>query len=106
MSDVAHIFTTLQNQYRTGQIDKDIVYYFSIGSDKYTLFARRDGCEVQKGKTVDNADCVVKADPKLFSNMVLKGKKPGMMDITRGKIKFSDMGLVMKLQDLFGLNIA
>jgi hypothetical protein len=38
--------------------------------------------------------------------MVLKGKKPGMMDITRGKIKFSDMGLVMKLQDLFGLNIA
>ena len=106
MSDVAHIFTTLQNQYKTGQIDKEIVYYFSLGSDKYTLFARPDGCEVKVGKVVDNADCVVKADPKLFSNMVLKGKKPGMMDITRGKIKFSDMELVMKLQDLFGLNIA
>ena len=106
MSNVATIFSTLQKQYRTGQVTKETVYYFSIGDDKYTLFARPDGCEVQNGKAVENADCVIKADPNLFSDMVLKGKKPGMLDITRGKIKFSDMTLVMKLQDLFGLKIA
>jgi putative sterol carrier protein len=106
MSDVSQIFTNLQSRYQIGKVTEETIYYFSIGDAKYTLFARPDGCEVQEGKTVDNAHCVVKADPKLFSNMVLHGRKPGMLDITRGKIKFSDMALVMKLQELFGLNIA
>jgi putative sterol carrier protein len=106
MSDIPTIFSTLQDQYRLNQVTEEVIYYFSIGKDKFTLFARPNGCEVQVGKTVDNANCVIKSDPKLFSDMVLKGKKPGMLDITRGKIKFSDMALALKLQDLFGLNIA
>ena len=105
MSEIATIFTTLQSQYQTGKVDTEIVYYFSLGSDKYTLFARPDGCEVQKGKAVENADCVIKSDPKLFGNMVLRGKKPGALDIARGKVKFSDMNLVMKLQELFGIKV-
>lgn len=105
MSEIATIFTTLQNQYQTGKVDTEIVYYFSLGGDKYTLFARPDGCEVQQGKTVESADCVIKADPKLFGNMVLRGKKPGALDIARGKVKFSDMNLVMKLQELFGIKV-
>lgn len=105
MNEVATIFTTLQSQYQPGKVDKEVVYYFSLGKDKYTLFARPDGCEVQQGKTVDAADCVIKADPKLFGNMVLRGKKPGPLDIARGKVKFSDMNLVMKLQELFGIKV-
>ena len=105
MSEISTIFTTLQNQYQTGKVDTEIVYYFSLGGEKYTLFARPDGCEVQQGKTVDNADCVIKSDPKLFGNMVLRGKKPGPLDIARGKVKFSDMNLVMKLQELFGIKV-
>jgi putative sterol carrier protein len=105
MSEVHTIFTTLQAQYQTGKVAEETVYYFSIGSDKYTLFARPDGCEVQQGKTVENANCVIKADPKLFGDMVLRGKKPGALDIARGKVKFSDMNLVLKLQELFGIKI-
>ena len=106
MSEIANIFTNLQSQYRTEQVAEEIVYYFSIGADKFTLFARPDGCEVQVGKTVENANCVIKADPKVFADMVLRGKKPGVFAISRGKIKFSDMALTLKLQDLFGLSIA
>ena len=106
MSEIATIFSNFPNQYRTDQVTEEVVYYFSIGNNKYTLFARPDGCEVQTGKTVDNANCVIKSDPKLFADMVLRGKKPGVFAISRGKIKFSDMTLALKLQDLFGLNIA
>lgn len=106
MSDVSQIFSNLQSRYQTGKVTEETIYYFSLGDAKYTLFARPDGCEVREGKAVENAHCVVKADPRLFSNMVLRGRKPSMLDITRGKIKFSDMTLVMKLQELFGLNIA
>ena len=106
MSDVSHIFSNLQSRYQTGKVTEETIYYFSLGDAKYTLFARPDGCEVQEGKTVDNAHCVVKAEPRLFTNMVLHGRKPSLLDITRGKIKFSDTTLVMKLQELFGLNIA
>ena len=30
----------------------------------------------EEGKTVENADCIIKADPQLFVDMVTKGKMP------------------------------
>ena len=105
MSDIKNIFERFQSQYQTGHVSKETTYYFSLGNEKYTLFARPDSCEVQNGKTVDAADCVIKADPKLFIDLVNHGKKPSAFDIARGKIKFSSMELALKLKDLFGVNI-
>ena len=36
---------------------------------------------------------------------VKRKQKPGPLDIARGKVKFSDMNLVMKLQELFGIKV-
>ena len=105
MSSVAYIFQQMASNYKSDQVAKETIYYFKIGNEKYTLFARPDTCEVKKGKISDEAHCVIISEPKLFSNLVLKGKKPGAMDLMRGKFKTSDMGLLYKLQDLFGLVI-
>ena len=40
-------------------------------------------------------------DPKLFANMVLKGKMPGPMDIARGKIKTNDPSALQNLMTCF-----
>ena len=105
MSSVAEIFQQMASQYKTNRVATETIYYFKIGNDKYTLFARPDACEVKEGKASNDAHCVIVSEPKLFRNLVLKGKKPGAMDLMRGKFKASDMGLLLKLQDLFGLNI-
>ena len=101
MSDVKLIFDEMHNRYQPGKIDSELTYYFSIGSFKYTLFAKPDGCEVTEGKATSNADCVLVTEPKIFTNLVLHGKQPGKMDIMRGKFKVSSLPNLMKLQELF-----
>ena len=105
MSSVTDIFQQMASRYQTNQVAKETIYYFKIGNEKFTLFASPDKCEVKEGKVSDEAHCVIVSDPKLFSNLVLKGKKPNAMDLMRGKLKASDMGLLLKLQDLFGLKL-
>ena len=67
MTDIEKIFTEFPNKYVPGVVDRDLVYYFSIGDEKWTVFVTPESCEAKKGKLVDNADCFVKSDPKLFT---------------------------------------
>ena len=101
MSTVRQIFEQMSTRYQPGRVSKTTTYYFSVGPEKWTATLEPDGCEVQPGKLVDNADCVLKCDPGLFEKMVLKGKKPGPLDIARGKIKTSDVDLLKKLPTFF-----
>ena len=103
MTDIEKIFTEFPNKYVPGVVDKNLTYYFAIGDEKWTVFVTPDSCESKKGKHVDNADCFVKSDPKLFTNMVIHKKMPGMMDIARGKIKTNDLNLLKKMADFFGI---
>ena len=103
MSEIEQIFTKMPERYVPGVATKNLIYYFSIGEDKWTVFVEPEKCEVKRGKLVDNADCVVKADPTLFADMVLRGKMPGTMDIMRGKIKANDLNLLRKMAEFFGV---
>jgi len=103
MSNIPKIFAEMNNRYQTGKIESEVSYYFSIGSHKYTLFARPDGCEIKKGKATNSADCVIVTEPKIFINLVMHGKQPGKLDIMRGKFKVSSLPNLMKLQELFDL---
>ena len=54
--------------------------------------------KVEKGKTVEEADCVLKTSPEMFIKM-WDGYKPSMMDFMGGKIKSNNPTL---LQDFAG----
>ena len=103
MSEVEKIFTEMPNRYITGKVEKDLIYYFSIGDEKWTVYVKPDGCEAKKGKLSDSANCVVKVEPKLFTDMVLRGKRPGTMDLMRGRIKTNDVKLLQKMVEFFGV---
>ena len=101
MSEVHQIFETMPERYKAGVLDKPLAYYFSIGSDKWTVKLTPESCTVESGKTVDSADCVVKADPKVFADLVIRGKQPGPLAIARGKFKTSSLELAAKMMQLF-----
>ena len=103
MTDIEKIFTEFPNKDVPGVVDRELTYYFAIGDEKWTVFVNPESCEAKPGKLVDSADCFVKSDPKLFINMVLHKKMPGMMDIARGKIKTNDLNLLKKMADFFGI---
>jgi long-chain acyl-CoA synthetase len=99
--NIEQLFTAMPTRYRAGKVAKPTSYYFSIGDHKYTVKLDAQTCVVESGKTLENADCVLKTTPELFEKMVLKGKMPGPIDIARGKVKTNDPGALMKLRDLF-----
>lgn len=99
--DVKKIFDEMPGRYRKGSASKATSYYFSIGDFKATVKIDADGVVVESGKTVENADVVLKTTPELFEKMVLRGKAPGPIDIARGKIKTNDPMGLQKLREMF-----
>ncbi|MED5372412.1 MAG: hypothetical protein VX899_15435 [Myxococcota bacterium] len=100
MSDVTKIFESMPGRYIPGKVAKAMTYYFSVGDEKWTVAMDPEKCSASPGKP-ENADVVLKCDPKLFTNMVLKGKMPGPLDIARGKIKTNDPSALQSLMTAF-----
>ncbi|MCA9681617.1 MAG: hypothetical protein KC457_05445 [Myxococcales bacterium] len=99
--DVKQIFQNMPSRYKKGSAKAATTYYFSIDDLKYTVKLDPEQCVVETGKTVDNANVVLKTTEKLFINMVVHGKAPGPIDIARGKIKTNDPAGLAKLREMF-----
>ena len=96
------IFASLPGSDVTGVIDRDSVYYFSMGTVKKTVRLTRDGCVVENGRTVDNADCVCKTDESFFLSIWEDGYRPGMGDFMSGKIKSNNPAALQLFLRAFG----
>jgi putative sterol carrier protein len=99
--NIKQIFDSMPSRYIPGSVDKLTTYYFSIGDEKYTVKITKEAATVENGKTVENADVILKTTPELFEKMVLHGKAPGPIDIARGKIKTNDPMGLQKLRTMF-----
>jgi len=102
--NIPQLFAGLPSRFRAGKLDRAMTYYFSIGDHRFTVRADATACKVEAGKTVENADCVLKTSPELFEKMVIHGKTPGPLDIARGKVKTNDARALAKLRDVFDFN--
>jgi len=98
---IPEIFAAMPARYKKGSAKGPRSYYFSVGDHKYTVKVTPDTCEVEPGKTVENADTVLKTTPELFEKMVIRGKLPGALDIMRGAIKTNDPNGLQALRDMF-----
>ena len=94
------ILEGLAGRFIPGKATRMVRYYFSIGDDKYTMVLSSSACTVTAGREGD-ADCIVKAHPDVFSDLVLRNKAPGAFDIARGRFKTNDPALLMMLRDCF-----
>ena len=99
--DAKKIFEQMPSRYIKGEATKKTVYYFSIGDDRYTVTVEPTQVSVEPGKTVENADVVLKTTPEIFEKMVLHGKLPGPIDIARGKVKTNDPVGLKNLREYF-----
>lgn len=96
------IFNTLQNSYQKGVFNVPTTFYFSIDDIRKTLTLDRDGCHIQDGKTVEDADCVCKTSSEMFNRIWNEGYRPGVMDFMGGAIKSNAPQLLQQLLCAFG----
>src|SRR6188768_2477450 len=101
-NSVEDIFTGLKSHYKPGILKKQQTFYISLGEDeKWTVTVGPDDCLVERGQTVQNADCVLKTDPDLFVKMWNGEYKPGMSDFMTGRIKSNNPYALKALIDAF-----
>jgi uncharacterized OB-fold protein len=102
ITEVSEVFRLLHTRFQSGMVEKEIVYYFSIENEQWTVFVGPDSCEVKKGKVVENADCFLKTSKEIFLGTVSGEYTPSMMDFIRGKIKSNNPLLLQTFKDIFG----
>ena len=102
---IPQMFEHMPAQYNAGVLSAPRTYYFSLGSHKFTAKMTPDACVIEQGKTVDSCDCVLKTTEKIFTALVLHGKRPGTLDVARGRFKTNDLALLSELGNLFTFKI-
>jgi putative sterol carrier protein len=96
------IFSTLQDSYQKGVFTVPTTFYFVIDDIRKTLTLDNEGCKVEEGKTVEDADCVCKTSSEMFSKIWHDGYRPGIMDFMGGAIKSNAPQLLQQLLTAFG----
>ena len=89
-TSIEEIFTGMKAAYKAGSYKEQKSFYFSLGDDKWTVTVGPRSCRVDAGKTVDEADCVLKTSPELFIKMWNGDYTPGMGDFMTGRVKSND----------------
>ncbi len=96
------IIRSLPNIYRKGVFSLPTTFYFSIDDVKKTVTLDGDGCTVQDGKAVDEADCICKTSAEMFVRIWNDGYRPGIMDFMTGAIKSNAPTLLQQFLQAFG----
>jgi len=96
------IFATLQDSYQKGVFSMPTTFYFSIDDIRKTVTLGEEGCTVEDGKTVEDADCVCKTTAAMFGRIWNDGYRPGIMDFMGGKIKSNAPQLLQQMLVAFG----
>ena len=96
------ILAALPEMYRIGVFSVATTFYFSIGDVKKTLTLDCEGCTVEDGKTVEEADCVCKTSAEMFTRIWHDGYRPGIMDFMGGAIKSNAPQLLQQFLQAFG----
>jgi len=97
------VFVELERRFVPGAAGGRVSYYFALGDERWTLQLGPDGIQVAPGKTIENADCVLKTSPSLFEKIVRQAYVPSPAEFASGEIKTSNLNQLMKMQELFQL---
>lgn len=98
----SEIISTLPQNYRKGVFTVPTTFYFSVDDTKKTVTLDTDGCTVQDGKAVDEADCICKTSTEMFVRIWNDGYRPGIMDFMTGAIKSNAPTLLQQFLQAFG----
>ena len=99
------VFEELEVRFVPGAVEQPVSYYFSLGEERWTVRATPEALEVNRGKTIDSADCVLKTSPENFTRIVREAWVPGPADFMTGQIKTSNVAHLLTMQKLFQLSV-
>lgn len=99
--ELGRFFRMLPSRYKTGKVNKTIVYYFSIEDEQWTVTISPDKCDVVEGKAVEEADCFLKTTKEILVKTYRGEYTPSLTDLMHGRIKTNRPDLLLTFKDVF-----
>ena len=99
---IEEIFASLPSLFVKDVISDPIVFYFSMGEYKKTVYLSGESCQVDDGRTTDEADCVCKTSPEFFLQIWRDDYRPSVADFLSGTIKSNNPEALQKFLITFG----
>ncbi|MHC4392762.1 MAG: lysophospholipid acyltransferase family protein, partial [Planctomycetota bacterium] len=100
----------LPNRVEPGAVTAAKTFYIKAGDgadERWTItLVPGKGLRAEVGKTCARADCVVRAEPKILTNLITKGDLPSFQDVAFGRFKTNDPDGLRALTDALGLSMA
>ncbi len=97
------VFAELSERFDKTAVQTPLSFYFALGEDRWTLRVTREVCEVSKGKTVDQADCVLKTSRDIFERIVREAYTPSPQEFMSGLVKSNNIAHLITFQKAFQL---
>ncbi|RME25707.1 MAG: hypothetical protein D6798_08325 [Deltaproteobacteria bacterium] len=100
----ARAFRSLPDRFDPARVERPITWYFTLGGPRWTVRVDERRCEVREGRPDGSADCVVKCSPELLVAMVEERYVPEPAEFMSGRIKTSDIPLLVEFSRVFALS--
>jgi hypothetical protein len=84
---VEEIITEMEALFRKGVFSEKTSFYFSVDDIRMTVIIDAESYVVERGKTIERADCSCKTGAQMFGQIWNDGYRPGIMDFLGGAIK-------------------
>ncbi|MDH5541757.1 MAG: hypothetical protein OEY64_02215 [Nitrospinota bacterium] len=95
------VFDKLGDNFHAGVIKETRTYYFHIGDVMRTVTVKPDSFIVEKGKTIEKADCVGKTSEEFFMKIWNEGYMPQLKDLISGAIKSNNPSALKEFLEAF-----
>ncbi|HKP12355.1 MAG TPA: Zn-ribbon domain-containing OB-fold protein [Blastocatellia bacterium] len=99
--EVSDVFQALPTRLHKELVEENLTFYFSIDGEQWTVLVTQETCDVQPGKTVENADCFLKTTKEIFLGTINGTYTPSMTDLIMGRVKTNNPFLLQKFRELF-----
>lgn len=96
------IMKDMESGFKRGVFQEETSFYFSMEEIKLTVKLGRESYQVERGKTVEQADCICKTGPEMFRKIWCDGYQPGMKDFFGGAIKSNAPQMLQQFLKAFG----
>jgi uncharacterized OB-fold protein len=100
-SEVAQAIRALPARFRPGSVSQNLVFYFSIDDEKWTVRIGPESCEIEEGKTSEDADCYLKTSSEIFLATFRGEYTPSLTDFMTGTIKSNNPMLLATFKAAF-----
>jgi hypothetical protein len=98
---VTEYFRKLCSRFKPGRVDRQMVFYFELEDERWTVTVGPESCDVAEGKIGEGHDCFLRTTKEILVKTVRGQYTPTFSDLLTGKIRTDRPDLLAMFKQVF-----